>query len=78
MVYPISGAEAAARLFAHTLNPLAHIGDGLEGAIEITKRCAHFELVTADLPETCALVRATLEGLYAEQNRGHCEPSPVL
>jgi len=78
VVHPISGAEAAARLFAHTLNPLAHLEDGLEGAIEITKRSTNFELVTADLPETCALVRATLERFYAEQNSGHCEPSPVL
>jgi len=59
-VRPISAAEAAARLYANTLNPLAHPGDGLDGAIQIARAVGCFELVTADLPATCVLVTAVL------------------
>jgi len=64
-------AEAAARLFAHALNPLAHAAEGLDGAIAIATRCSCFTLHTAALPATCALVRRTLHecGLGA-QHRG--------
>lgn len=60
---PISRTEAAARLFANALNPLAHPGEGLDGALEIAARCSSFELVTSDLPETCALVKREMESL---------------
>jgi hypothetical protein len=60
-VQPISKAAAGARLIANALNPLAHPGDGLDGAIEIAARAACFELLTADLPRTCTLVKATLK-----------------
>jgi hypothetical protein len=62
---PISSAEAATRLFANTLNALAHPGDGLDGAVAIATRTSSFALCTADLPATCALVKTTLERLYA-------------
>jgi hypothetical protein len=61
---PTSKAEAGARLFANALNPLAHPGDGLDGAIGIATRSACFELVSADLPATCALMAATLGTLF--------------
>jgi len=62
----MSKAEAGARLFASTLNPLAHPGDGLDAAIEIAMRAPCFELITADLPETCARVEATMKGLLGD------------
>ena len=62
-VQPLSKAEAGARLFANALNPLAHRGDGLDGAIKIATASACFKLTTADLPLTCRLVHTTLEGL---------------
>ena len=62
-VQPISKAAATARLLANALNPLAHPGDGLDGAAEIAASLACFELVSADLPETCALVKAALKGI---------------
>jgi hypothetical protein len=65
-VRSISKAEAGARLFASTLNPLAHPGDGLDAAIEIAMRTPCFELITADLPETCAQVEATMKGLLGD------------
>ena len=65
---PISPAEAAARLFANALNPLAHAGEGLDGVFEIAVRCSSFELVTNDLAQTCAVVRQTMESLRSSSN----------
>lgn len=59
----ISKAEAAARLFANSLNPLAQSGGGLDGVIEIAKKNVCFRLTIGDLSATCALVKNTLQGL---------------
>jgi hypothetical protein len=56
-INPISRAEAAARLFANALNPLAHRGEGLDGAMQIVGKTACFELALGNLSATCALVR---------------------
>lgn len=57
----LSPAEAATRLYANTLNPLAHAAEGIEGAIRIATAPPCFELTTtSDLPATCDLVTATL------------------
>jgi hypothetical protein len=63
VVRPISAAESTARLYANTLNALAHPADGLDAAIRITTAASSFDLITADLTATCALVTATLKGL---------------
>jgi hypothetical protein len=60
---PITRTEAAARLFANALNPLAHPGEGLDGVLEIAARCSSFELVTNNLAQTCALVKQTIESV---------------
>src|SRR5262245_3158570 len=60
---PISRAEAAVRLFANALNPLAHPSEGLDGVLEIAARCSSFELVTSDLPQTCTVVKETMASL---------------
>ncbi len=57
----LSAAEAAARLYANTLNALAHGGDGVDPAIRIASGRRCFELTTGELAATCALVSATLE-----------------
>jgi hypothetical protein len=62
-VRPTSKAEAGARLYAHALNPLAHPEDGLDGAIDIVTGSSCFELLTADLPTTCRLVKTTMKRL---------------
>jgi hypothetical protein len=62
-VRAVSAAEAATRLYANALNPLAHGGDGLDGAIRIATARPSFELITADLGATCSLVTTTLERL---------------
>ena len=59
VIEPLGKAEAAARLFANALNPLAHVGDGLDGAIKVCTRVAAVKLFSADLMVTCALIRAT-------------------
>jgi hypothetical protein len=62
-VQPLNKAEAGVRLFANALNPLAHPGDGLDGAIKIATESACFKLTTADLSSTCQLVLTTIAGL---------------
>jgi hypothetical protein len=61
----ISSGEAAARLFAQALNPLAHTGDGLLGAIAIAREVSCFRLRSADLHSTCDLLNKTLSCLPA-------------
>ena len=56
---PIGKAEAAARLFTNALNPLAHTGDGLNGAIEIVSKTHCFELLSSNLKSTCELIKST-------------------
>jgi hypothetical protein len=64
VIEPLSKAEAAARLFANALNLLAHMGDGLDGAIKVSVRVSSVKLFSADLMATGALVRATLNRLF--------------
>ena len=59
----ISKAEAAARLIAQALNPLAHAEDGLTGAAAIAESASCFYLYSADLRLTCDLINKTLQGL---------------
>ena len=57
-IRPISTGEASARLYANTLNQLAHANAGLDAAIRIAQTIPSFALDTADLAATCALVDA--------------------
>jgi hypothetical protein len=56
---PMGKGEAAARLFTNALNPLAHDGEGLDGAIEIASSTRCFELLSSDLAPTCKLIKTT-------------------
>jgi hypothetical protein len=58
---PLSRAEAGARLYANTLNALAHPAMGLDAAIDIAARCRCYALESADLAATVALLRSVLE-----------------
>jgi hypothetical protein len=62
---PMGAAQAAARLYANTLNPLAHAHDGLDAAIAVVRSTACFLVSTADLAATCALVKRALTRLPA-------------
>ena len=59
VVKRIGRAEAAARLFTNALNPLAHAGDGLDGAIEVASRTHCFELLSSNLTSTCEIIKST-------------------
>lgn len=59
-VREISIGEAAARLLANALNPLAHHGDGLDAAIHIAQQARCFELHVAELTEVSSVVRKAL------------------
>jgi hypothetical protein len=63
MALPVSRAEACARLYANSLNSLAHSADGLDAALRIAEGQPCFELVSADLTETALLIRRTAESL---------------
>jgi hypothetical protein len=65
----ISAAEAAVRLYADTLNALAHTGEGLDAAIRITTATACFALVSANLTATCTLLADTFKNLPREEGR---------
>jgi hypothetical protein len=56
---PMAKGEAAARLFTNALNPLAHSGEGLDGAIEIVSKTHCFELLSSNLTSTCELIKST-------------------
>jgi len=71
----ITPAEAAARLYANALNPLAHPCRGLDAAVRIAEHVPCYELSSAELPATCALVRAAAQDASAAgPGRGIIEP----
>jgi hypothetical protein len=57
---PISKAEAAARLFALALNPLAHAEDGIDAATAIACGAECYRLRTGELGATCATLTSAL------------------
>jgi hypothetical protein len=59
-IRPLSQAAATARLLANALNPLAHPEAGLDGAITLMSEVVPFELFSANLTATCALIIQTL------------------
>jgi hypothetical protein len=69
---PISKAEAAARVYANALNPLAHKCNGFDGAAEIVQRAWCFQLVIGDLSRACALTRETAELISKARPNSHC------
>jgi hypothetical protein len=64
-VEPVTKGEAAARLLASALNPLAHPAAGLDAATRIASAVPAFRLRTAALPATAALLKATLATIRA-------------
>ncbi len=56
----ISTGEAAARLLANGLNPLAHRGDGLDAAIHIARQAHCYELHVSALTDVSSVVRKAL------------------
>jgi hypothetical protein len=60
-IEPVTAAEAAARIYANALNPLAHAAAGIEPAAWIAETSRTFEVCsTADLESTSRLVMAAL------------------
>ncbi len=57
----ISAAEGAARMYVNALNALAHVDAGLAPVLRMAGQVPCYALSSAGLPETCALIRATLE-----------------
>lgn len=59
----ISPAEAGARLYANTLNALAHPGNGLDTAIRIATAVPAFTVSAGELRATCELISTLEDGL---------------
>lgn len=62
-VAQVSPAEAGARLYANTLNALAHPGSGLDVAIRIAGAVPAFVVNAGDLHATCELISGLDEDL---------------
>lgn len=58
---PLGAAAAAARLYAHSLNPLAHGADGLDAVAALAERCPAFVLHSGEMRETARLVSAAAD-----------------
>lgn len=60
-LHAIGPAEASARLYVNTLNALAHPNHGLDAVTRIAEHVPCFAVSSAQLPATCALIRAAVE-----------------
>jgi hypothetical protein len=63
VMHELSSGEAAARLYGQALNPLAHVDEGLLGAVEIAQSVPCVRVRFADLRQTCELIKARLQDL---------------
>ncbi|MDT8388496.1 MAG: hypothetical protein RQ736_13385 [Thiogranum sp.] len=68
----LSPAEAGARLYANTLNALAHQGHGLQTAIRIASAVPAYILHAGELQATCELIAEIDDNLH----RISCSQSP--
>jgi len=66
-IRPLSQAAATARLLANALNPLAHPGAGLDAAIGLMSEVVAFEIFSANLTATCALIIETLSRVVPDR-----------
>jgi hypothetical protein len=57
----ISPAEASARLYANTLNALAHDNRGLDAVVRIAEHVPCFIVSSAELRATAMMIRSTIE-----------------
>lgn len=63
----IGCAEASARMYAVTLNALAHSGQGLDAVVRIAEQIPCFSLESADLRPTCDIVSRLLVGVSPQR-----------
>ncbi len=59
-VRSLGAAEASARLYVNALNPLAHPLHGLDAVVRIAQTVPCFDVESAELAATCALIRENL------------------
>lgn len=60
-IQEISGGDAVSRLFANTLNALAHPAYGVDAAVSIVRQARCYELAASGLEATCELIYSTLD-----------------
>lgn len=59
----LSAAEAATRIYANSLNALAHPADGLDASVSIADNMDAYALTTGPLADTCELIKGRVDGL---------------
>ena len=62
-IQSMSKAMASTLLYTNTLNPLSHNNAGLQAAVSICKDVESFKLLSADLTQTCELLKSTINQL---------------
>jgi hypothetical protein len=65
---PMRPAEAAARLYTHVLNALAHPNQGLDAVLDVADRVPCFALARGELRAMCTVIREAL----LESGLSHC------
>ncbi len=68
-ILALNTAEAGARLYANTLNLLAHPQGGIDAAIAIAKHSRCYSIHSNDLTQTCGLVRRAMDVPDAKPHR---------
>ena len=67
-------AEAGARIYVTALNALAHADRGLGVPLQIAQRVPCFLLDTAELGESCEIIRAAIDRTAGRSSRDSCRP----
>ena len=65
----VGAAEASARLYAQSLNALAHPGRGVDAVVDVAQRVPCHALDTADLGASCELLRDRVSGWESQTRR---------
>ena len=73
-LHELGAAEASARIYVTALNALAHPDRGLGVALRIAQRVPCFLLDTAELGESCEIIRAAIDRTAGRSSRDSCRP----
>ncbi len=73
----LGAAEAAARLYATTLNALAHPDRGLASVLRLARSVPCFRFSLGALDRSCALIREVFDSLAPGEARGSARGSPA-
>ncbi len=64
-ITPVGPAEATARIYASSLNALAHDGKGVDACLALARVCPAYRIVTGELRSSCTELRSLFDALIA-------------